>query len=435
MKKKLVSMLLLCGLLMTPALTAAQPAVTDQVFPSVVAGIDVDLGTSGDVVFIPENYELSETPSFQEEYIWFTYNWSNFQLVFIAGPNETAEYHDITLANMYAFYESFEIVDEEITDDHSWFLANAVVDGSPLVVYYEFQLDAIGELDLLLMQFSDETTLASDLEFVQGEVTLGGEPLLPETDAQALSEMLGIEPDTTTETTGSTRTTRTSTSGNTSETSGVTEIATPDATGTNRASRTGRLGNSSPASTPETVTDAADWPALGLASDTEWVSPLRGTSISWDAAMWEFPRDYEYAIVIDEPAAYEMVTLQTNDGNGYVFLSLEDTGDATPRSLVSYWNSPEYAEGFTQDITVLETASTATTASVVYETTNTRDQQLISIIEATFLDDGTIAFSQISAAPETIQDVYGQFEQGVQINGAPISLSWTVEDIADIVGN
>src|SRR5690606_4358678 len=116
------------------------------------------------------------------------YNWSNFQIVLVAGPNEPVDYHDITLGNMVDYYDSWEVLDEEITDDSSWFLGEAGVGDQKLIVYYELERDAIGDVDLVVMQFTDISTFQGDMEFVQNEVLIGDEPLLPNTDAAALAE-------------------------------------------------------------------------------------------------------------------------------------------------------------------------------------------------------------------------------------------------------
>lgn len=515
MKRIIASLMLLMGMVLTPALSAAaQPETADQTWVSELTGDEIDLGTSGDIQFIPENFEMNETTSFQEEFIWFTYGWSNFEMILISGPTTTAEYHDLTLGNMFDFYDSFEVIDEEVTEDHSFFLGEAEYQGSPLVVYYEFELDAHGDIDQVIMQFTDASTFAADLEFVQTEVTFAGDPLLPNTDAQALAGLVGGATEGTTpesdddEATGRTSrssntdddedadsgtTSRTSRSSGTSDTdeedddTGVTgrtsrtsgtdddDVSTPDAddeedttgrsgnssevngdeddtetTGRSsrtsstdvdedqpdRESRTGRVSDSDDDDEDVTSTPAGgDWESMGLVSDSEWESPTFGVVITWDTVSWEFPQDFESAIYISEDSSYDVVTLQTTDGMGYVYMTVEEQGNNTPRSLADFWTTPEYADRFEQGITVVDTASTANTASVMYETTNTRDQSLFVVVEATFLDDGTVVYSQISAAPDTIADVYGQFGDGVEIDGASIDLTWTIEDVLDLSGN
>lgn len=477
MKRIMYSVLLVIGLLVTPALTtAAQPAKTDQQYTSVITGEDLDLGENIDITFLPDEFELNESDTFREEFVWFTYNWSNFQVAFVEGPVTSSQYHDVTMENMVGFYENFEVVDEDIRRDGSWFVARAEYNGEPLVIYYEYHLDVIDDVDLLVMQFTEEITFVSDLEVVQSEVTVGGESILPNTDLDMLAGLIGDQPAGTatgegtegTET-SSGRTTRTSRTSGTEENASTPESEEGEDEGTSgRTTRTSRttstegteenttettgstdrgslnipsgLGGDGDVSTPETGntdtgTDAADWESLGLVLESEWVSPSVGTTISWDTVTWEFPRDYESAIYIGEDGTYDVITLQTTDGLGYIFVTVEGAGDYTPRDLVSYWTSPDYAATFEKDITVLDSSSTATTASVVYETTNARDQSLVVVVEASFLEDGTIVFSQISAAPETIHDVYGQAITGIEANGAPLEATWTVEDIQEITGN
>lgn len=518
MKRTLFSLVLMLGL-MLPAATGvmAQPTIADQTFVSEVTGDEVDLGTSGDITFIEENYDVRETVSFQEEYIWFTYGWSNFQLVLIGGPNESANYHDITLSNMEEFYDGWELIDEEITDEHSWFIGEGEIDGSSLIVYYEFELDAFGDIDLVFMQFTDATTFQADLEFVQDEVTIGGNSLLPQTDAAELAALAGNEagtPDASpdvdeddeetgrsrtsrggTDATGTeeddsdTGTSRTSRGGSDStddadapddedesdsgrsrtsrggsadteddgedSTSGTSRTSrggtddtedtdTEDTTNeseTNGNSRVGRLGDNLTNSSDDgeeddsTPVSGGDWDALGLISDTEWESPTYGNVVSWDGVTWEFPDDYESAIIVSEDPPYDVITLQTVDGLGYVYISVDQAYESTPSSMIDYWTSEEYAAQITNGVTVIETGTTANSATLVYETTNTIDQPLVVVMEATFLEDGGLIFSQISAAPDTIHEVYAQYADGVEIDGVTLELTFTVEDIRDITGN
>lgn len=480
MKRTLLSLVMLLGLVLSPT-AAAQPAINDQAYTSEVTGDEVDLGTSGDIQFIPENFSFNETSSFQEEYIWFTHGWSNFQLVLISGPNDAESYHTITLANMEEFYDSWELIGEELTDEHSWFLGEGEVAGIPLIVYYEFELDAFGDVDLVVMQFTDITSFAQDLEFVQEEVTVGGNPLLPDTDTRALSSLAGHEIDTpdaspegdsgdptdrTSRTTRggtdstddgdeddgdtSERTSRT-TRGGTDSTDEVDEDeSTPESSSrssrtsgtdtteeSDRESRAGRLGDIRTSTGSETEDDSTpvaggDWDSMGLISDTEWESPSLGHVITWDSSTWEFPLDYDSAIVINDDPAYDILTLQTVDGFGYVYITVDAAYESTPRSLVEYWATEEYQDQISSDVTVLDTATTGNTASIVYQTTNTIDQPLVVVLEATFLDGDTVIFSQISGAPDTIDHVYEQYLNGVEVDDAPLEMTWTVEDIRDI---
>lgn len=471
-KRTLFSLTLFFGLLLSPVSgVVAQPVAGEQTYTSEITGDEIDLGSSGEISWIPENFDFRQTVSFQEEYIWFTYNWSNFEIVLIDGPNEAATYHETTLGNMEQFYDSWELIDQEITEEHSWFLGNGEISGSPLVVYYEFEMDALGDVDLVFMQFTDITTLQSDLEFVQSEVTIAGAPVLPETDASALAMIAGAEsttpessPEAEEEGQTSSRTSRggtdsteeataeseESTSSRSRTSRGGTDASTvtddgTDATAepeTDRESRVGRLGDTLTTGEPEnesevdtTPVSGANWDTMGLVSDGEWVSPTYGNDVSWDTSIWEFPEDFEYAIIVNDDPPYDILTLQTTDGLGYVYITVDDAYESTPRSLVDYWVTPEYSQQITNGVTVLETGTTRNSATMVYETTNSIDQPLLVVLEATFLEDGRVIFSQISGAPDTIHEVYGQYVEGVLVDGEPLEMTFTIEDIQDISGN
>lgn len=494
MKRLVLSVMLMLGLVATPAVAlAAQPLATDTSFQSALSGDVIDLGTSGEAVFVPESYDLSQGRTVSEEYIWFTYDWSNFEIVIVGGDVVVADYYDLTMGNMVEFYEVFEVIDENVGTDHAWFLANATYQGSEMVVFYDYQLDALGEFDLLVMQFAPADALVTDMEFVQQEVTIGDQPLLANTDPQEVAALLGggttgtgqdaTTPESgsgtgsgitermgrlgdsgtgdtgtaeATETTGTTRATRTTRSGQETATAEPTEAtgttratrstrssqttATEEATATTAAStstRTTRTTRSTQATATEVATESAggDWASMGLVSDTEWVSPNFQTSVAWDGGMWAFPTEYEFAIFLNDDPVYDSITLETADGLGYVFVTVREPGTRTPDTLADYYTSQEYADSFEAGVTIIEVSTTQNTVAVVYETVNTRDQPLMTVLTATFMDDGTVIFTQISGSPERIQDVYAQFEDGVLINGVPLELNYTSEEIAVLAGN
>lgn len=541
MKRTLYSLVVLLGLLITPiAGVAAQPTASDQTYISEITGEEIDIGSSGQISWIAENFDYRETPSFQEEYIWFTYGWSNFQLVLIDGPNVAQTYHNTTLGNMEEFYDSWNLIDEEITVERSWFLGDAEVGGQELIVYYEFELDAYGDVDMAFLQFTDVSTFQRDLEFVQSEVTIGGTALLPNTDAAELAALTGEgsgtpdsspDADQDTETGRTSRTSRTSTDtpdeddedatasdrsrtsrggsdatteddaeddesttsrtsrggsdatteddaeddesttsrtsrggtdatteddaeeddesttsrssrGGTDATTGDDNTSETDGGDGDRQSRSGRLITSLTGTDAETDEDdgstpvsGGEWDDMGLLSDSEWESVSYGTTVSWDTASWEFPHDYPYAIVINDDPPYDMLTIQTTDGFGYAYITIDLAYDATPRGLIDYWTSEDYSDQISNGVYVLETGTTANTATVVYETSDSLDRPLVVVLEATILDDGGIIFHQISAAPDTIHLVYEQYVNGVQIDGIPLEMTFTVEDIREISRN
>lgn len=459
MKRFILSVMVMLGLIATPLVAAAQPTLRDTSFESALSGDVIDLGTSGDITFLPENYDISEGRTVSEEYIWFTYGLSNFELVIVGGDVQVGEYYDITVDNMIEFYNVFEVVAEDITLDRAWFVANAEFQGTPMVVYYDYQLDALGDFDLLVMQFSPLDSLGTDMGFVQAEVTVGDQPLLPNANPDEIEALLNGDAPA-----GNTSAT-TPESGNGTD-SGITErmgrlgdTATGDATaeateeaGTTRATRTTRTtstveptetaGTTSSTRTTRTTSAtestgpaAGDWENMGLVSDTEWVSPNFQTSLTWDGAAWAFPADYESAIVIDDQEPSDSILLQSVDGTGVAIVMIEDEGTLIPSEYADFWSSSMFTESGEQEIVVIEVAETRDSAAVVFETVSETGEPTVVVLTATLPGDGTVIITRVVSAPETASTVYGQFESGVQVNGAPLTLVYTSADIATLVGN
>lgn len=435
MKRTILSLMLLLGLMISPAFAAAQPMSSDTAFTSEFSGDEIDIGTSGFVEFLEDQYETNEYSAGWEEYIWFAGGSSNFQMILVGGDNTAEFYTDVTLDNMQAFYDSWELVESDVSDEEAFFIANATLDGTELVVYYNFVLDAHGDTDLVIMQFGLADTFADDLQLVQNEVTVNGDPVMADVDAQEIAGLVTEDGPSTREDDDAETTPVADDMESGSDRPDGTDILLgdlidDDATGDDENGEATAV-----ATQDEDSASDGDWESMGLVSDTEWESPSFGTAITWDDGSWQFPLDYEFAIVLNEDPLFESVTLETVDGLGYVFINVEETGDTTPSAQIDYWNSPEYAERFEGEFSIVETSTTQNTAAIVYETVNNADESLYVVLTATFLDDGTVIYSQVSAAPDTIHEVYGQYVDGVEVNGVPLDMTYTTEDIIDLSGN
>lgn len=388
--------------------TSAQPLQQDQTFLSALTGEEIDLGMGGDVVFIPEQYNTSASGDYSEEFVWYTAGMSNFELMFVQGPTTAVEYMDVTLSNMIEYYDTFAVVDSVNGENAAWFLGEAELQGDPLLVYFEYEVDVFGDIDFGVMQFSYKDSLIDDMELSQTNVTVGGRETPMNPDLDALNAAVGVD---TTET----------------------PVATADGSGVsgvgNRGTRVTRQSTSNDDDATPAVDDGTDWEAMGLVSGSEWVSPTHDSRLTWDEELWEFPSDYDQAIMVSD-SGYDVLTLQSTDGMGYVFITVDSANGYDPASMVEYWVSDEYLSTFEKEIVILDSSTTRDSASIVYSTVNSKNEPLITIMDVTFEADGTAVYSQLSAAPSTIADVYGQYVDGVQLNGAPVNLTWTLEEIA-----
>jgi hypothetical protein len=334
-----------------------------------------------------------------------------------------------------------------------------------MVVFYDYQLDALGEFDLLVMQFAPADAIGADMEFVQQEVTIGDQPILPNTNPQDVEVILSDgatgrgEGNTTTETdsgpgsgvnermgrasdpvtgdastpeateaTGTTRTTRTTRS---TRTTGTAEATATPSTST-RTTRTTRSTQ-----TTTTTTAAGEWESMGLVSDTEWVSPNFQTTVIWDGAMWVFPAGNEDAIYISEDGDANQIFLQSVDGLGMSDVRVSDAGTLIPADLVDFWSSPHLFRGpNNEEVVVIDIEQTQNAAAVVYQFVDENGESVNVVLSVRFLDDGTMIGTRIVSSPEDAPTVYGQFIDGVQVNGESVGslLIYTPEDIANLTG-
>lgn len=390
---------------------SAQPTATDTVFTSDLTGEEVNIGDSGLLQFMPDSYSVSESGDYAEEYIWYTGGYSNYELILVQGPTDASEYMDITDQNMANFYDDWEMIDGQDGDDSSWFLGQANYQGTDLLVYFEYQTDVFGDIDLGYMQFADEQDLLDDMSLSQDEVTVGTESVPMNPDMNALESALGS-------------------SSPTDDTEATAEVGDDSGNLDTILGQIRGSSNDEVEATAEPEVAGDDWESMGLQGADTWVSPTFDSQITWDTDSWEFPTDYQYAIYLGD--GWDSLTLTTVDGLGYVFITVDQQFDNTPKSLVQYWQSAEYLDSLADDAEIVDFATTRDTASIVYTSTNTEGEPLMTILDASFQDDGTIVFSEISAAPETIDAVYQQYVDGVELNGAPLNLTWEVEEIQDM---
>lgn len=438
---KLIRVLLVAVIGMSAALgtAVAQKTQSPTEVTSEVGSHEFVLKDGSNGEFLHEQYSIRQFPGNTEEYIWFTNNSANYEVVLVENKDQTAEsYSEITLGNMEDFYDSWELVEQKTDDQTGMFIGHATYGDHPLIVFYYYQQGLFDGVSVVYMQFSSPNYFASDLEWAQENFSVDGENILADLDAAELESVAEGDAAPTEEATAESGTTRTSPRDRVKRTTATeepTEEATEEATSeaTKRAGRTTRGTSETPEATAGTIDSR--WADLGVVSDSEWESPQYGTTITWDTSTWVFPNDFDRAVIVNEERKYDTLTLETVDNLGYVFVTIDTAEGLTTEGLVEWYTSAEYAETWNNPIEILDSKVTDTTASVVILTTNNRDQDLLVIMDFELLDDGTGVWSQISAAPDKLGEVLDRYSTGVQANGEPINLSWTPEEIDALGAN
>lgn len=431
---------------------SAQPSEMDTVFTSQLTGDDIDIGDGTELQFVPDQYAFNGNESFQEEYIWIWSTSASFELILVDGPTDAAEYTDITLGNMETYYDAWTLLDTEADATNAWFIGEGEIEGDVLIVYYEYEVDVFGDVDFAYMQFASDVDLIPNMQLSQDQITVGGLSVPLNADLETIADLLGLPTDdaestpedetTSTSTSRTSRTSRTTavdsddteatvTTGTTSRTSRTTSVDEDDSNDSETSGNKGTRATTSSDTDDTGDTGLGEWSTLGLVDDAVWESPTHGSTVEWDLDLWEFPLDYESAIIVD-PDGWDSLTLQTTNGLGYVFVTVDYTGDNTPRTLLDFWQSEDYLSGVGPDAVIIDSAQTRDSASIIYTTVNLADEPIMVILDGSIQDDGTVVYTQLTAAPDTIAEVYADYVDGVFYNGGTLNLTWDVEEIDEL---
>ncbi len=414
MKRVLLCLMVLLGL-NTHAVALAQPSISDTAFESQLTGQVIDLGTSDLFTFAPQEYLLEEDDPYAAEYVSINSFWSTYILGFVQGPITFEIMRAITIEPLQEDFDSFEVLAEEQVERHAWFLATLESEGYVLYVLYIHQIDAYGDTDFVFLHYGMEPTLVNDFSQVKKEVLVDGQPILSEFDADWLTETLANEPNGIDDPADLLDTISSMEEGR--ETYPLSELLDPG-----QGTETGQQD-------PESL---EEW---GLVSESEWVSPMYGTSVAWDPVTWEFPFDYPYAYYSVDNPPYDGFSLVTHDEAVWLDFTVHDTGGyLTPGDYLDHWRSPGYAAEFEQGFAVVASDVSDTTVAIVAETTDIYGEPVLVVTTATFLPDGKVLQSQLFAHPENMPAAYDQFHDSIIVNGLPLDLTWTVPELQGILG-
>lgn len=411
---RLVMVLVLICVALPEAPALAQPSTGGSRYVSKITGDAVDLGDSGSIAFAPEYEELIESEVHREEYLGFTTWWSVYVIGFIEGPITVFDLRQATTATMRQGFDSFEILAESQTADHSWFLASLESDGTNLRVYYEHQLNAFGDVGFVFIQYSDEANMVNDFSFVQQEVTVNESPILEHTDPQRLVTALAGQSETV---------------GNDSDASLLETMLQTESNENRDADVLSTLISGSQNDEPE-APPYEEWQDEGLVSESEWVSPLYGTSIGWNPAVWQFPYEYPHAYRTYDDPPYDGISLVSVADGVWVDFNVHNTGSyLTRQSYLDWWLTAEYASDYTGGFEILDSKLTDSTVAVVAQVSDRQGRPMLLVMTASFLPDGKVVQSQLYVYPGQLAPAYGQLVSSITVNGSPLEFAWSTQEL------
>lgn len=356
-----------------------------EVVTSELTGATIEMSTSTDAAFMHDEFNVSRDKSLNIETIVVMSDTMRLVIYFLDG-NISGDAFLGTWTDVEAEGRSQMVVlGGERSADGIWSVQTAThyLDFRELS-YVEFRSNDLDGHHVAIVLESSEAAFATDLAWVQGNITINGDSVLPGADLEMIAHVA----------------------------SGDSNYPAEDVS--------------------LQATNVEDWAEDGLLSETDWQGPTSNTTFSWDGELWQFTYNRADAIVINRDNGSEMLVLETSDNKGMIKLRTFG-GDETPASWVEWWLSEEYKDadpGF--KFTVVASYSDDTTGSVILRFEAAYGEPVIVIRDVYVNDNGVTILTELFASPDDIGWVYQDFWDGVQADGDFYPLTWTIEDIQEL---
>lgn len=390
--RMLFTWLLLVGIPLSPGLgvTAQTPETGNTTFQMPESGIVIDIGDSGEAEIISESYNASDFGAYTQEDLFIAHG-ENAIGVSVAHGDVTPELWDQDGFDLLgaSYPGGAEILGRAGDEASSWFLLRGTYSpGMSEALYSDFQLSPDTDFHISVGVFGDEATLVSSIEWARANLTVRGEPVFAAANIDEIEAMLA-------------------------GTSNVEPIP---------------LAASSP--------PALVFEDKGLVSETEWVSPNYGVSVTWDEELWKFPMGDPYAIMFLNEDEYWLNLYTSFDDGQLQVLVASNVDDRTAADWELRWNEPEWLEGggFAPDVPA-SLSDESTVGIILVIPGGFGGEELIMVRQGIVRNDGVFVMVSVIAETGNIGQVYSDAIEGLQIDGQAWQPSWTVEELEEIIGN
>lgn len=376
------------------------------------------------------------------------------EAVRIEGPNilsmvavgETGATAEIVLNSFSSGIETTfvetEILDEEIDDDYAWrllSLTNEFDEVTFMLVVVDTAL--IPGYELMHAHEVPSDGVATSLAIVQDQITVNGQPLMPEIDPEEMAEIAGEEDSTgestqIRETPEATEEADNGRSGDPREDARLPEIDDENDEGGN-TSETG--GDIDATAEPTAEPGSGDTGLPGELTDSSWEGGVHGNLIEWDAAVWFVDTDYEGDLVSDPNGEEDTIVLQQQLSGeaSLLYISVYGAENSTPQDYLELWTSEEYLDAFRKtgaEVEVLETRTRGGNSAVMLRLATPGGGEYITVQQAVALESGEILIVTLDVPAADMVDTYGS-GQDVTINGDPVLSVFTSSQIQRVVGD
>lgn len=370
----------------TPRTASTPEAITgDQTLIAEHSGVTIDLGPSGDAEFYHEGHYTTESNEYHLESFTVDYGTTVVIIDVMDGDVNVDDYMLTAEADIAATYDYMDWLGGAWSNDHAWDVYSGVYKLDYREhVYLDLFHDPESGLYFGIGLYGSAEDLSTDIPWLQSNITIGGMGILAETDVNLIESVIDDSSQFAPE----------------------------------------------PVPMPESTVE--DWSDAGLVSETEWQSPFTNTSFTWDGTNLVFP--FVQSDALDATDGVTTLELRTFDRRGEIKLFTAEV-EHTPADWVANYTSDDYLEtqeATGQPVTILESAVTDETGSVIQIYHTDFGDPVIVIVDVYVNDDGVTILTEIAASPDDIAGVYATFWDSVQSNGDFYPLTWTVEEIENL---
>lgn len=363
---------------------AGQTSTTSTSFTSELTGAVIDIGTSGEAEFQFDLHLVTDEMGYYEEQVWIYLGSSTIHIGFIEEGVTPQDWSETNLSFNAQDFTNVESLYQQFEDTHSAELTRYDFElNIKEYAYIEYQVDAFNGFALDISVFGSESSIVSDVEWVQNNITIDDQPVLQNADTTtiqaAIDGTLALEP--------------------------------------------------IPVLSDLTL---ADWEAAGVVSDAEFESQVTGTSVTWDTASWQFDSGLAWSVgSFEDSGENDHIYLFTPGYEGQFRVAFyEDNQNRTIEDWVARWESASYQND--NGLTTIDSRIAGTVGGVIFTSEHLYGDTLVLVRISYINANGEFVMMDILASDANIESVYDAALTAIEVDGGEIHQLWTPSEVAEV---
>lgn len=266
-------------------------------------------------------------------------------------------------------FDSWESIDQVITDSAIEWLFTYTLNGQPACGYWTYTVGAFGEFGSMARVASYTENFLPDFTLLQKDVTLNGTGLLATVDPATLASRFGLD-------------------------------------------------------TAASPTMLEDIP--GLTSETTWVSPTDQVTLEWDPAVWGFPFNMPNTVSVGE--GWDRIFLSNATDQVGAWFGVTSMTDMSVWEM--QFQREAMLNGIMPNpYTLIDSRSDDQKLGMLFDTTNLAGETVVNVLSAAIQPNDTVLTVWFWAPPETVGDRLRDVLAFVTVDGEAPVLGYTPAEV------